>query len=118
MYIASRITAPHSLLMRFRVHQQNRGKTIQAYKMIIKQLTHPAAGTGLEQKLNSYVHENLGQHSSSQGKVNRIKCKMLASNRGNLLVNKSKLDYFTCLFFFLCYDFLIQSPAQIILSLE
>lgn len=75
--------------MRFRVHQQNLGKTIQAYKMIIKQLTDPAAGTGLEQKLNSYVHENLGQHSSSQGKVNRIRCKMHASNRGNLLVNKS-----------------------------
>ena len=52
--------------MRFRVHQQNLGKTIQAYKMIIKQLTDPAAGTGLEQKLNSYVHENLGKHSSSQ----------------------------------------------------
>ena len=87
--------------MRLRVHQQNLGKTIQAYEMIVKQLTDPAAGTtGLEQKLNSCVHENLGKHSSSQGKVNRIRCKMLAPNRGNLLVQKSKLDYFTCLFFF------------------
>lgn len=85
--------------MRFRVHQQNLGKTIQAYKMIIKQLTDPAAGTGLEQKLNSYVHENLGK-PSSQGKMHRIRCKMLASNRGNLLVQKSKLDYLTYLFFF------------------
>ena len=91
--------------MRFRVHQQNLGKTIQAYKMIIKQLTDPAAGTGLEQKLNSYVHENLGKHSSSQGKVNRIRCKMLASNRGNLLVQKSKLDYLTYLFFFCAMTF-------------
>ena len=96
--------------MRFRVHQQNLGKTIQAYKMIIKQLTDPAAGTGLEQKLNSYVHENLGKHSSSQGKVNRIRCKMLASNRGNL----TRLPHMYI--FFLCYDFLIQSPAQDLLK--
>lgn len=45
--------------MRFRV-LQNLGKTIQAYNMIIKQLTDSAAGTGLEQKLNSYVHEIWG----------------------------------------------------------
>lgn len=83
--------------------------------MIIKQLTDPAAGTGLKQKLNSYVHESLGKHSSSQGKVNRIRCKMLAPSRGNLLVQKSKLDYLTY-HFFLCYDFLIQSPAQDLLK--
>ena len=90
--------------MRFCV-LQNLGKTIQAYNMIIKQLTVSAAGTGLEQKLNSYVHENLEQHSSPQGKVSRIRCKMLASNRGNLLVNKSKLDYFISLFFFCAVTF-------------
>lgn len=73
--------------------------------MTIKQLTDPGAGTGLEQKLNSYVHENLGKHSSSQGKVNRIRCKMLASNRGNLLVQKSILDYFRCLFFLCAMTF-------------